>query len=61
MTEEVCDTTYEAVNWGFGELLWFRRSKGALAETLRAAASNLTQSVSRWASLTSRLACAEYC
>jgi stringent starvation protein A len=21
MTEEVCDTQYEAVNWGFGELL----------------------------------------
>ena len=39
MTEEGCDTTYEAVNWGFGELLWFRRSKGPLAETLSAATS----------------------
>ena len=29
-TEEVCDTHYEAVNWGFGEILWFQRATGAL-------------------------------
>lgn len=23
ITEDVCDTQYEAVNWGFGEVLWF--------------------------------------
>jgi hypothetical protein len=30
MTEEVCDTQYEAVNWGFGELLWFRSANAAI-------------------------------
>lgn len=30
LTEEVCDTQYEAVNWGYGELLWFRRAEGDL-------------------------------
>jgi len=45
MTEEVCDTQYEAVNWGFGELLWFRRAEGALAETLKATAARDTQAL----------------
>ncbi|QDS75646.1 hypothetical protein FKW77_007014 [Venturia effusa] len=26
MIEEVCDTHYEATNWGYGELLWFGRA-----------------------------------
>ena len=32
MIEEVCDTQYEALNWGFGEVLWFRRATGALPD-----------------------------
>ena len=48
MTEEVCDTQYEAVNWGFGELLWFGRAEGALAETLKAAAARDTQALQQW-------------
>lgn len=48
MTEEVCDTQYEAVNWGFGELLWFRRAEGALAETLQAAAARDTRALQEW-------------
>ncbi len=32
MTEDVCDTQYEAINWGFGEILWFKRATGALAD-----------------------------
>ena len=36
ITEDVCDTQYEAVNWGFGEVLWFRRATGALADALGA-------------------------
>src|ERR1700712_2748927 len=35
MIEDVCDTQYEAVNWGFCEVLWFKRATGALAETLQ--------------------------
>ena len=28
MIEEVMDTHFEAVNWGLGELNWFRRAHG---------------------------------
>lgn len=48
MIEEVCDTQYEAVNWGFGELLWFRRAEGELAETLKAAAIRDTAAMQAW-------------
>ncbi len=58
MTEEVCDTHYEAVNWGFGELLWFRRAEGELAETLHAAAVRDTQVLQRW--LAERLGSADW-
>ena len=47
-TEEVCDTQYEAMNWGFGEVLWFRRAQGSLAETLKAAAARDTDILQRW-------------
>jgi RNA polymerase-associated protein len=58
MTEEVCDTQYEAVNWGFGELLWFRRAEGALAERLKAAALRDTARLQHW--LTERLGAADW-
>ena len=48
MTEEVCDTQYEAVNWGFGELLWFARAEGPLADTLKAAAMRDTRRLQQW-------------
>lgn len=48
LLEEVCDTQYEAVNWGFGEILWFRRATGALAEDLRAAAARQTATLQAW-------------
>ena len=38
MIEEIVDTHYEAVNWGLGELHWFKRAEGALAEALNAEA-----------------------
>ena len=47
-TEDVCDTQYEAVNWGLGEMRWFRRATGALAETLRAAAIQQTNVLQDW-------------
>jgi len=58
MTEEVCDAQYEAVNWGFGELLWFRRAEGALAERLRAAAARDTAALQAW--LSARLGAADW-
>ena len=58
MTEDVCDTQYEAVNWGFSEVLWFRRATGALADTLRAQAARQTRALQDW--LTGRLGGAEW-
>jgi RNA polymerase-associated protein len=58
MIEEICDTQYEAVNWGFGEVLWFRRAEGALAERLKTAAANDTLALGHW--LSGRLANADW-
>ena len=48
MVEDVCDTQYEAVNWGFGEVLWFRRATGAPGDTLRAQAARQTRVLQDW-------------
>ena len=53
MTEDVCDTHYEAINWGFGEVLWFGRAAGSLAERLKAEALQQTRTLQAW--LTDRL------
>ena len=58
MIEDVCDTHYEALNWGFGEVLWFRRATGALAEKLRAEAAQQTAVLQDW--LTVRLGDADW-
>jgi glutathione S-transferase/RNA polymerase-associated protein len=48
MIEEVMDTHYEAVNWALGEIGWFRRAEGALADTLRANAARQTKGFHAW-------------
>ncbi|MCE9651149.1 MAG: glutathione S-transferase family protein [Parvibaculum sp.] len=48
MLEEVCDTHYEAINWGLGEIGWFRRAEGELAETLRDKAAEQTEKLHAW-------------
>jgi glutathione S-transferase len=53
MIEEVCDTLYEAINWGLSEIRWFKRAEGELAETLRATAARQTAELQAW--LTGRL------
>lgn len=58
MTEDVCDTQYEAVNWGFGELLWFRRAEGELADQMRAVAVRETETLQAW--LSARLGTADW-
>ena len=58
MTEDVCDTQYEAVTWGIGEITAFGRATGALAETLRAAAARQTALLQDW--LTARLGQADW-
>ncbi len=58
ITEDVCDTQYEAVNWGFGEVLWFGRASGPLADTLRAEAARQTGVLQAW--LAARLGGADW-
>jgi len=53
ITEDVCDTHYEAVNWGFGEILWYKRATGALADQLKSEAARQTTVLQAW--LTERL------
>lgn len=48
MLEEVMDTHFEAINWALGEINWFRRAEGALAETLKARAAEQTHSFFAW-------------
>ena len=50
MTEDVCDTQYEAVTWGYGEVNTFGRATGPLAETLLAAAVRQTTALQDWLS-----------
>ena len=50
MTEDVCDTQYEAVTWGYGEVMTFGRATGALAETLKSAAARQTAVLQDWLS-----------
>jgi glutathione S-transferase len=48
MIEDMCDTQYEAVNWGFAEVLWFGRASGELADRLRAAVRRDTHTMQSW-------------
>lgn len=50
ITEDVCDTQYEAITWGIGEIKAFGRASGALAETLLAAAARQTALLQEWLS-----------
>ncbi len=53
MIEELCDTSYEAVNWGLSEIRWFKRAEGELAEKMKATAARQTAELQDW--LTERL------
>ena len=48
MIEEVCDTLYEAINWGLSEIRWFKRAEGAKAEEMRATAARQTAELQAW-------------
>ncbi|HEY2482322.1 MAG TPA: glutathione S-transferase family protein, partial [Caulobacteraceae bacterium] len=48
MIEEVMDTHFEAINWALGEIGWFRRAEGNLADTLRANAARQTKGFHGW-------------
>jgi glutathione S-transferase/RNA polymerase-associated protein len=46
--EEVMDTHYEAINWGLGEIAWFKRADGDLAKTLTDRARQQTRGFCTW-------------
>ncbi len=48
MIEDVCDTLYEAINWGLGEIRWFKRAEGRLADDLTAKAAAQTRELLDW-------------
>ena len=48
MIEEVCDTYYEAINWGIMEIRAFQRATGEAAEQLLARAHEQTLGVQTW-------------
>jgi glutathione S-transferase len=50
MIEDVCDSQYEAVNWGLGELTTFRRGEGKpeLVEELKAKAAAHIAEIQGW-------------
>ncbi|MCX7365881.1 MAG: glutathione S-transferase family protein [Alphaproteobacteria bacterium] len=48
MIEDVCDTLYEAINWGLSEIRWFKRAEGEQAERMRATATRQTAELQAW-------------
>lgn len=48
MIEDVCDTHYEAINWGLGEIRFFGRGGPVLGEQLRQSAILQTGHIHAW-------------
>jgi len=48
MLEEVMDTHFEPINWAMGEINWFKRAEGALADTLKQRAADQTTGFYSW-------------
>lgn len=48
MIEDVCDTQYEAINWGMGEIRWFRRADGKLADQMMDNAAKQSLQIQAW-------------
>ena len=58
MIEDVCDTLYEAINWGLSEIRWFKRAEGEQAEKMKATAARQTAELQGW--LTDKLGTAQW-
>jgi glutathione S-transferase/RNA polymerase-associated protein len=56
--EEVMDTSFEPINWGLGEIKWFKRASGERARTLEARAHAQARGLYEW--LTRQLDGAEW-
>jgi glutathione S-transferase/RNA polymerase-associated protein len=48
MIEEVMDTNFEPINWGLGEIKWFKRATGERARTLEARAHAQARGLYDW-------------
>jgi glutathione S-transferase/RNA polymerase-associated protein len=48
MIEDVMDTQFEAINWGLGEVAYFRRATGEAAKRIEAKAAEQTQRFFGW-------------
>jgi glutathione S-transferase/RNA polymerase-associated protein len=48
MIEEVMDTHFEPINWGMGEIRWFKRADGERARTLEAHAMRQARGIYDW-------------
>src|SRR5260370_2570824 len=48
MIEEVCDTHWEAINWGLGEIRFFRRGGDTLGPVLRQVAVEQLEHMYAW-------------
>jgi glutathione S-transferase/RNA polymerase-associated protein len=46
--EEVMDTLFEPINWGMGEIRWFKRAEGERARTLEARAMSQARGIYQW-------------
>lgn len=46
--EEVMDTSFEPINWGMGEIRWFKRAQGEKARTIEAHASAQARGLYAW-------------
>ncbi len=58
MIEDVCDTLYEAVNWGLSEIRWYKRAEGELADKMKETAARQTAELQTW--LTEKLGTAQW-
>lgn len=48
MIEELCDTQYEAINWGYGEVVWQNRATGELQTKLVEEIKRQTKLILSW-------------
>lgn len=46
--EEVMDTAFEPINWGLGEIRWFKRAEGERARVIEARASAQARGLYEW-------------
>jgi glutathione S-transferase/RNA polymerase-associated protein len=46
--EEVMDTLFEPINWGMGEIRWFKRAEGERARTIEAHAAKQARGTYAW-------------